>query len=142
MLPSLLTWWPPASVERRTQRQKVVERVQTAGGWDAITRDCVWLAEQHTNGFYTHWHDTNFLPPAIVALSPLSVEYSPTYGRVSMRIFGIHSTGGHSTPYFGLEVLTSGKVEEYKPGVGYGGGVIGNFHSTCRQVAEGIYEIY
>ena len=142
ILPSCLMWWPPASVERREQRQKVAERVQAAGGWDAIRRDCVWLAEQYTNGFYSHWGETNALPPAILALKPRTVEYSPADGRVSMRIFGIHSTGGHSTPYFGLEVVTSGKTEGYKPGVGYGGGVIGNFHSTYRQVVEGIYEIY
>src|SRR5689334_17872786 len=90
MLPSLLTWWPPASVERRAQRQRLTERVQLAGGWDAIRRDCVALAEQNTNGFYSHWHDTN-LPPAIVALRPLTAQYSSNYGCVRIRVFGIHS---------------------------------------------------
>jgi hypothetical protein len=135
MLPSLLTCWPPASVERRTQRQRLTERVQLAGGWDVIRRGCIVLAEQNTNGFYSNWHDPN-LPPAIVALRPIFVQYEPTPGRVSMRIFGIHST-----PYFGLEVVTR-KAESYKPGEGYGIGVIGNYHSTFREVAEGIYEIY
>jgi hypothetical protein len=60
-----------------------------------------------------------------------------------MKIFGGHSTGGHSTPYFGLEVLTTSKSTAYRPGVGYwNGGVIGNYHSTYNEVAEGIYEIY
>jgi hypothetical protein len=129
--------------ERRAQQQKVIERVQLAGGWDAIKRDCVSLAEQNTNGFYSHWHDTNGLPAAIVALNPMMVEYEPEYGCVRIRIFGIHSTGGHSTPYFGLEVDTSTNSIGYNHGTRYdNGGVIGNHHSTNNQVAEGIYEIY
>jgi hypothetical protein len=134
--------WPPISVERREQRGKIMDRVQSAGGWDAIRRDCIALAEQNTNGFYSHWHDTN-LPPEILALKLMTVEYSPNYGCVSMRIFGMHSTGGHSTPYFGLEVDTSTNSASYKHGAGYdNGGVIGNHHSVAEQVADGIYEIY
>ena len=106
----------------------------------AIRRDCIALAEQNPNGFHSHWGDTS-LPPAILALRPRTVEYHPHYGRVSMRVFGVHSTGGHSTPYLGLEVVTD-KRTDYKPGEGYGGGVIGNRHTTFREVAEGVYEIY
>jgi hypothetical protein len=135
--------WPPASVERREQRAKVIERVQAAGGWDAIRRGCIILAEQNTNGFYSHWHDTNGLPTAIIALKPMLVEYVPPYGCVRIRIFGMHSTGGHSTPYFGLEVDTSTNSASYKHGMGYeNGGVIGNHHSIYNQVAEAIYEVY
>src|SRR5690242_18104721 len=106
MLPSFFAWWPPVSIERRTQQRQLGERVQLAGGWDAIRRDCLVLAVQNTNGFRSQWCDTN-LPPAIVALRPLLVDYSPEQGCVRMRIFGLHATGGHSTPYFGLEVNTS-----------------------------------
>ena len=134
--------WPPISVERREQRAKIMERVQTAGGWVAVRRDCISFAEQHTNGFYSHWHDTN-LPPAILAIRPMIVQYEPKYGCVRIRIFGMHSTGGHSTPFFGLEVDTSSNSVSYKHGTGYdNGGVIGNHHSVAEQVAEGIYEIY
>ena len=142
VIQSLLTWWPPASVERRTQRQRLTERLEAAGGWDTVRRACIALAEQNTNGFYSHWLDTN-LPPAIVALRPLIVQYSPAWGCGRMRIFGIHSTGGHSTPYFGLEVDTSTNSIGYKHGSGYdNGGVIGNYHSEAVQVADGVYEIY
>ena len=141
VLPSLLVAWPPQFLERRSQREKVRARVELAGGWDAIRRACADLAEQHTDGFHSQWRDTN-LPPAVLALKPLLVDYAPQYGRVSMRVFGIHSTGGHSVPYFGLEVVTASKASDYRPGVGYGGGVIGNYHSACDQVAEGIYEVY
>lgn len=114
--------------------------MQLAGGWDAIRRDCIAFAEQNTNGFHSRWLDTN-LPPTIAALKPLLVDYQPMYGCVRLRIFGIHSTGGHSQPYLAIEVVTK-KTDAYKPGAGSGGGVIGNFHSTSRAVAEGIYEIY
>jgi hypothetical protein len=101
------------------------------------------LAEQHTNGFSSHWHATNGLPTAIVTLDPILVEYAPEYGCVRIKVFGAHSTGGHSSPYFGLEVDTSANSAGYKHGTGYDqGGVIGNYHSTYNQVAEGIYEIY
>ena len=137
------TWWPPTSVERRTQREKLAERVQAAGGWDAVRRDCISFAEQHTNGFTSHWKDTNGLTPAIVALRPMTVQYEPQYGCVRMRIFGAHSTGGRSRPYFGLEIDTSTNSAGYKHGTGYdNGGVIGNHHSVANQVADGIYEIY
>jgi len=143
LLPQLFLAWPPQLLERRAQRGKVREWVKMAVGWDAIRRDCVSWAEQHTNGFSSHWHDTNGLPPTVGILKPLLVLYEPTHGRVSMKIFGGHSTGGHSTPYFGLEVLTTSKSEAYRPGVGYwGGDAIGNYHSTYKEIAEGIYEIY
>lgn len=136
--------WPPVSVERREQRAKVMERVQAAGGWDAIRRDCVRFAEQNTNGFHSlGFRDTNGLPAALVALKPMEVEYQPQFGCVCIRIFGMHSTGGHSRPYFGLEVDTSTNSVSCNHGAGYGnGGVIGNRHTVAEQVAEGIYELY
>jgi len=133
--------WPPRSVERRQQRAKVMERVQTAGGWDAIRRDCVTLAEQNTNGFFSHFRDTNGLPAAIVALKPMMVEYVPPNGCVRIRIFGMHSTGGHSTPYFGLEVACGTNAESYHPQPAHGG-VSGNHYDSYEQVADRIYEIY
>jgi hypothetical protein len=135
--------WPPRFIERQEQRQRFMERVQAAGGWDAIRRGCASLAEQNTNGFYGSFRDTNRLPAAIATLKPMIVEYHPQFGCVRMRIFGIHSTGGHSTPYFGLEVDTSTNSMSYNHGARYdNGGVIGNHHSVANQVAEGIYELY
>lgn len=132
ILPAFLVWWPPVFVERHSQRAKLAERVQAAGGWDAVRRDCIAFAAQNTNGFYSHWRDTNF-PPAILALKPMIVKYAPQDGCISMWIFGIHSTGGHSTPYFGLEVDTSTNSAGYKHG---------GHHSVAKQVADGIYEVY
>jgi hypothetical protein len=135
--------WPPISVERREQRARIMERVQSAGGWDALRHACIQLAGQHTNGFGWPWHDTNGLPDSIAALKPRRVEYLPIHGCVRIKVFGAHSTGGHSRPYFGLEVDTTTNNVGYKHGTGYdGGGVIGNHHSVANQVAPGMYEIY
>jgi hypothetical protein len=136
-------WWPPNWIERREQREIVTARVQSAGGWDAIRQGCISLAVQNTNGFFSHLPDTNRLPPSIAALAPSYIEYLPERGCVRLTIFGMHRTGGHSTPYFALEVDTSSKSLEHIPGSGYsGGGVIGNYYSTYRQIADGVYEVY
>ena len=76
-------WWPPSWVERRGQRQKVLERVEAAGGWSAIQRDCDSLAAQYRDGiFYWHRFATNALPPALAALDPWEVRFdSPTVLR-------------------------------------------------------------
>lgn len=141
--PNFLMWWPPVWIERRAQREKLAERVQVAGGWDVVRQDCIVLSEQNTNGFRSNYRDTNGLPPAIAALKPMMVEYYPPYGCVRIRIFGMHSTGGHSTPYFGLEIDTSSNSVSYQHGIGNeNGGVIGNHHSVAKKVADGIYEIY
>jgi hypothetical protein len=130
---------PPAWYERHTQRRMAAERVQAAGGWDAIKRDCLRIAEEHPEGFQS-LRSTNELPPALVLLSPHEVQYHPADGRVTMRLFGIHSSGGPSTPYFGFEVLTAAKQEGYQPAIARG--VIGYQHSNYHELAEGIYEIY
>lgn len=143
LFPSVAIWWPPVSVERRRQKEILTQRVEAAGGWDAVRRDCITFAGQNPNGFYSHFMETNGLPPAILALKPMLVQYVPAYGCVQIRIFGMHRTGGHSTPYFGLEVDTSSNNVTYHHGTGYeNGGVIGNHDSVPQQVANGIYEIY
>jgi hypothetical protein len=44
--------FPPRWYERRTQRQKVVERVQSAGGWAALQKDCDALVEQYRDSSF------------------------------------------------------------------------------------------
>src|SRR5262245_29720579 len=43
----LIAWWPPIPVERSKQRAFVAERIQLAGGWIALERDCDKLVDQH-----------------------------------------------------------------------------------------------
>jgi hypothetical protein len=135
-------------LQLREHREKVYARVQAAGGWDALRRDCLALAEQPPppandqipNYFHYRGRDTN-LPPALLALRARQVEYDAQFGRVNVSVFGGHSTGGPSTPYYGLEIVTR-KRDGYQPGEGNPAGALGNPRSNYRLVAEGIYEIY
>ena len=143
--------------ERQTQLDRVRSRIFQAGGWEILRRDVLSFIEQHKDsGFDWDRHDTNALPAAIAALKPMAVEYRPpkllsemSDGKftdppnvhvVRIRVFGMHSTGGHSSPYFGLEVVIGPESESYRPRPG--GGVFGNSHSTHARVAKDVYEIY
>src|SRR6185369_9732222 len=114
VLPFILYGYPPNWLERRGQRQQVLQRVQSAGGWVALKRDCDALIDKYKDdeyGFRWLLGDTNSLPPTIAALKPKEVEfYSPNarrqFGSRSVRyfgsnavvrisIFGAHATGGH-----------------------------------------------
>jgi hypothetical protein len=150
----LLGGWPPNWVDRRTERKILIDRVQAAGGWTALQRACDALVEQHQDtGF--HWlerDDTNKVPPAIVALKPQDVSFnSPSVPRgsseeeeflvVDIKIFGRHATGGHSSPYFGLEVVSGTNAENYTPHPRILG-ASGNNADSYRKVTNRIYEIY
>ncbi len=153
ILPSLLNSWPPDWLERRTQRQKVIKRVQSADGWAALQKECDALVEQHRDSAFDWYRGaTNALPPSLAALQPREVRYySPTLSRefkdepqvvvVRIRIFGMHSTGGHSTPYFGLEVVCATNAASYRPQPARGG-VSGNHYDSYNRVTDRIYEIY
>jgi hypothetical protein len=156
-----IPYGPPAWVDRIDQRKKLQERVNTAGGWIAIRQDCTLFVSNRTDFFYwfppaTNVQVTSFsnnvairyttnlnygtLPPALAALKPRGMEYRNPVMQI--RLFGMHSSGGHSTPYFGLEIVCSTNAPEYRPKVGGSGGASGNHHSTYEQVAEGVFEIY
>ncbi len=106
----LLSGWPqwaPDWVVRIKQRQKLHERVEVAGGWAAVQRDCDALAAQHlAPGWY--WPNTAKtppLPPTLAALNPRGVYYmprgptreedpEPQMPIFRMKFFGGRNTGG------------------------------------------------
>ena len=166
--------WPPTWLERRTQRQKVLERVERGGGWEALRLECESLIASNPDGLTWHsphfgskvyrnaqtepptYYVTNFdygpLPSAIAALQPRSIRCLPPkllpkigddipVAVVRINIFGVHSTAGHSTPYFALEVSCGPGADTFTPGQN-GEGVSGNRHSHYRKVADRIFEIY
>jgi hypothetical protein len=145
--------WPPRSMERREQRDKVAGWIQASGGWAALQKDCDTLVAQNPDGAFIWYRgNTNALPPTIAALHPWSViYYSPAEVRnykdepqipiVRIKVFGLHATGGHSTPYYGLEVVCAANAEHYHPQPAQGG-VPGNHYDSYRRVTDTIYEIY
>jgi hypothetical protein len=141
----LPTVWPPDWLSRHAQRQKVAERLQAVGGVDALKQDCLLVMQTHPeDGLY--WHGapgSPALPPALAALQPVAIYIAnePNAAIVRIKLFGMHSTGGHSRPYFGFEVVSGAGADAYRPQPS-DGGVSGNYYTTYRRVAENVYEIY
>jgi len=151
--PMLFNIWPPHWLELKRQRETVQERVQAAGGWEKLRQDCVTFANTNQNEpvFWIRW-DTNHiaLPSALAALKPQQIKYystnfhttpnwkqstEPEVSVVQIKIFGMHSTGGHDTPYYGLDVLREPEPKDYKPQPVSG-------RLQYRKIADGIYEVY
>lgn len=145
--------FPPRWHERRAQRQQVLERVQVAGGWEALRRECIAFAQTNdmVQWIRGHTDDAPALPPAIMALRPQQVHYNPPkllgpqstepqIPVVRIKVFGMHATGGHSTPYFGLEVIAGAASEGYTPKARPAAS--GNGHLDYRKVSEGVYEVF
>ena len=166
--------WPPTFVERRTQRQKVLERIQDVGGWEAVRRGCEALTTNSPDGFtwfplrsvvdvyrypqtgsqmhYATNADDGPLPPAIAALQPKEIRCYPArdlrnsqdaapIAVVSIKIFGIHRTGGRPIPYYGLEVPCGPGAEDCQPRPS-SQGASGNRHSSFRKLSERVFEVY
>ena len=149
----------PNWIERRTQRQIVAERIQSAGGWTALKKDCERLGENDKRGFrWTGRHTPDGfqfrdgtenppdVPPVIAALKPQEVEFrtvekATAIHVVKIKIFRLHSTGGHSTPYYAIEVAFGEDAKNYRPKPS-GLGASGNQSSTYRKIVDHIYEIY
>jgi len=139
--------------ERQAQRDIVVTRITQAGGWVALKKDCNEVVERYRDSsFFWHRFETNALPSALAALKPWEVRFyspailqhskdEPNVAVVRIKIFGLHSTGGHSTPYYGLEVVCGTGADSYTPNPSRGG-VSGNHYDSYRRVTERIYEIY
>jgi len=156
---SIMVSWPPAWVERRTQRQLVLKRVQAAGGWSALKRDCDALADKYKDSETDfHWHgpNTNGLPPAIAALQPRSVDFFsrkrlPRFGLqglayfgsntvVRIEIFGLHATGGRDQSWLGLDVVCEPGLLNYNPHLLWSKTPLSYW--SYRKITNDIYEYY
>jgi hypothetical protein len=118
--------WPPEWWERRTERQMVQERVNEAGGWEAVRRGCESIMSNHTNGFFWtppspgpvkvypggnsapgSYYVTNLdygpLPPAVAVLHPREIRYYPPRSLpqaedvLPIGVLSIKFFGSHST---------------------------------------------
>ena len=147
--PMLINIWPPHWLELKRQRETVQQRVQAAGGWDKLRQDCITFANTNQNDpvYWIRW-DTNHvaLPPALAAINPFRIEYYSTkltrteVSALHIQIFGMHRTGGHDTPYYGLDILREPEPKDFQPQ----SADPRQHHSLLhyRKIAEGIYEVY
>jgi hypothetical protein len=143
MDPFFANIWPPHWLELKRQREIVRERVQAAGGWEKLRQDCITFANTNQNEafFWIRWNTNHVnLPATMSALDAQVIRYSPPsmlskdnpdYPVVHIKIFGMHSTGGHSIPFYGLEVIPG---QETSPSQNSG------FH--YQKIIEGVYEVY
>jgi len=153
-------WHQDDVADRVKQHNTLVARIQAAGGWTALQRDCDALVKTNQNDafMWDNWTDrANPLPPAIAALQPMEVMYwSPSVLRgryintefsiVRINIISGHpNTGGRATPFFGLEVVCGTNADGYTPhqiiGV-YGDQAYNGSYHNYEKMTNGIYEIY
>ena len=144
--------WPPNWLQRKRQREAVAARVDAAGGWTVLERACAMLVETNKSNIFTYrafWQRTNELDGLLRVLQPQEVRfYSPdivsndlNVAIVRIKIFGIHSTGGNSFPYYGLEFVFGSNAHRYRPSPS-DGGASGNGYSRFRPITNNIYEIF
>jgi hypothetical protein len=139
-----IMFWPPHWLERMQQRKIVMQRVQAAGGWETIRKDCKKIVVANaTNGFewYKGLKDEPPLPKSLAALNPRQVNLWPeANGMQSIRIqiFGGHATGGRGQDFFILKVLCP-----LPPNVrsSFKSGSESKAESGDRKIVDNIFEI-
>lgn len=139
--------WPPHWVELRQQRAKALERVKAAGGWEVIQNECGSLVRTNPEQpFIWQFGPTNALPPALQVLGPQQVLFEPHDPNskegliVQIKMFGMHSSGGHSKPYYGFEIVCNTNSTDYQPQAKTA--VSGNSHHHYRRITPTVFEVY
>ncbi len=135
----------PGWLKRYEERRQVLKKVEQAGGWDALRRDCLVIASQATNfergdmGWLKYM--TNFppLPSAVSTLDPLrfTCTYDGAGSVVRFHVLGHYSTDG-AWPEYWLWFYCGEGTESYVPKVNFGGG---RFGVTVRMITNGIFEV-
>ena len=136
---------PSWATQRKRQREVVRERVEAAGGWGALQQECVALFTNGQSEFF--WPRSGFasasnLPPSIAGLKPREVRaFAGPDGVpvVRIKLFGTHSTGGRSTPYYGLWVLCKPVAEGYIPRMDFGGNTV---TGQIVGITNSVFEVY
>jgi hypothetical protein len=133
----------PSPLKLQKEKRIAFERVQAAGGWEAIKRDC-WLLTNQPNG-YLVWHrrGTNYsdLPPAVAALKPIEVRGFPDE-QLHVPVIRIHVLGIADTdscwPYLGYWIVCGDTPTDYKPHFDFGAR---NFKGRVTAIANSVFEI-
>lgn len=135
----------PAWLKRYEERGKAFTRVEQAGGWEVLKRDCLIIASRATN--YDHgdlvWlkNMTNFppLPPGVAALDPYQIRCTR---EGSASIVRVHVLGHHSTdfawPEYWLWFYCGDQPNNNEPKVDIRSAW---FSVTKRKVASGVFEV-
>jgi len=133
------SWWPPAWVQRDSQRKEVFRRVESAGGWGRLLAETtVWMATNDPNfpGWLSAFNTNCHLPQSISTLKPVLIEVNP--GQITNTVlFHVFRAHRHQ-PGYALYV-TSTKSSQ---------AAIETFRTkfprtdTPRQITNGVFEVY
>ena len=140
----LLFSWPPHWLEKIQQRKTVVERAQSAGGWEVIKKDCAKLVQSNgTNIFWWTRYDTNAmtLPSSLKLLKPRRIEIFPEPDgmfAVCIQIFGMHATGMRGQDYYSIKVICPRPASIPSPRMSATEGTV-RYGDKC--IADSIYEV-
>ncbi len=138
--------WPPAWLERVTQRKTAMERVKAAGGWDAILNDCTAFWQTNQNQVFYYYYQgkpendaTPPLPASLAALKPkhVTLSFHRSVPVAQVQLFGLRSTGGRNVPYYGF-VIVCDPSSRSQPENGKGV----NFRGEMKPIRDRVFEIY
>ena len=139
-----IMFWPPHWLERMQQRKIVLQRVQEAGGWQEIRKDCESIvASNATNGFqwFRGLKDEPPLPKSLAALNPRRVDLWPEAdGMQSIRIqiFGGHATGGRGQDFYFLKIVCPLPPNVQSP---FKSNPEAKVRYGDRKIVDGVYEV-
>jgi len=143
--------WPPGWMERRTQREFVFTNIEAAGGWSAFKSECDSLISQsRTSGQFQWFMPFGKFPDSLIGdkfpasykiiskLKPTEVDvacFSNKPAYVTIRVFGMHRTGGHDTPmYFLVYQQVTNTAECVAPNLFP--------DSRAKKLSDSIFEVY
>ena len=131
---------PPYYVQREQQRRIVRERVEAAGGWEVLRRDCQSLLTNSPQSFRWDWAYPGSLPlpPGLASLQPRCVRINskrdePTIAYI--ELFGAHSTGSRGIPFYELLLVCGPAPDSFTPKPDRSPAVI-------NKIADFAYEVY
>lgn len=112
--------------ERKRIYQDSSQRVDKAGGWQAIENASLAFAKNIAPKIYFNqlyfWRGkrltTNELPATLESLQPHTIEFEPDEHGVPLlriKLFGIHRTGLYDEPYYGIWVVCTNVSPDYLP---------------------------
>ena len=136
-----LVSWVADSLDRHRQREFVFAHVKAMGGWEAFKRECdTLIADSRTNGQHQWFPHLGRVLPAsckvISDLNPQEVQAVYSDGKppyVTVKVFGLHATGGRGTPFYYLayQQLSNSDtcIAPFQRGV-------------AKKIADSVFEVY
>jgi len=132
---------PSWTAQRERQRKEVRRRVEAAGGWGTLEQECRSLFSNGQFSLPSPRFASN-LPPVIASLRAREIKaYAAPDGVpiARLRFFGMQSSGGQSSPYYGLWVVCAPVPNDYTPKLDFGGRLV---TGKVLRITNSVFEVY